>query len=233
MRIKIQNLSGHSAFVVCNEITYKFNSENFIYIETDNSNLDLYVKMTAPSNVHINLLDLFFQMLSGSGTVTMVNCDYNFTLNTAENCEVVLKENRLSPKEQYMYSSFCAVSETADISNESYVITALEKIKKKHRLIHTCLLSAIPIEITLIVFALIFMDSILSMLIPIVLLILLFTIPSLRQLKVFKNRVHAQYVNDILIKNNKILRSSKTISDEGEKSRFDNIIEKVMKKMFK
>lgn len=233
MRIKIVNESNQSAFVIFNSAEYTFDRSNILYIETEDTFADIIVKKSTPSSVHINILDLLLGMLIGNGSVTSVNCDYSFRIECDDNCQIILKENRLSPKEQFVYSSFCAVSDSAEISDENYSVNNYKKIRRKHTFIHLFLLSALPLEVLLVLFFLIFTDNYLTMVVPVLLIFLLFTVPSLKQLKVFKYRVNNEYANQILTEQCTVLRSSDSSSAIPNESKFDNFIVRILNKMFK
>ena len=181
------------------------------------------------SSVHMDWLQIILlQMLFGSTTLTKIYTNYSFVINDTSIETIKLDYNDWSPREQIDISSCYA---HANVSDESYSLPQLEKIRKKHKSLHLFVSNALPIGIAVLVLCF-FTDPPYLFLLLFALWLIVFEIPSLKEIKRFKELMVPSYLNEKLCEYANSRRTEKaTLTDNTSKT--STFKEKIIGKMFK
>ncbi len=231
MRVKItaeRVLFKRNLSVVYKNQEYFFNGSDFVFIDVDGSDRRIYVKNNSKSGVCINFLDLILELLTGDGTITTVCADYSFEILSNDNCEISLIENKYNNKHNIYFESYCAMSQTAELGNDCFYCNDLDKLNKKSRRMSLYLMSGLPLYILLAVLLLILKPE--QLIIPLIAVLLLFTIPSIRQRRRVKKCVTKENISLKLLGNVNGFRTDKNYDDKL-KTKSDRFIEKFIGKM--
>ena len=180
------------------------------------------------SSVHINWLDIFFQMFGGDSTITKLYCDYSFQVKDSSVPFIKLKDNYWHPREQL--SIHACYADDGSVINESYSIPHLDRIKKKHRNLHLYVTSLLPVGIILL-FCMLFFEPLFSAL-GFILWFFFFPFLSIKEIKRFKEATKPDYVNNELCRYAVERRTGDRMFGD-DTSKTGKFVEKVLGKMFK
>lgn len=181
------------------------------------------------SSVHMDWLQIILlQMLFGSTTLTKIYTNYSFVINDTSIETIKLDYNDWSPREQIDIKSCYA---HANVSDESYSLPQLEKIRKKHKSLHLFVSNALPIGIAVLVLCF-FTDPPYLFLLLFALWLIVFEIPSLKEIKRFKELMVPSYLNEKLCEYAN-RRRTEAITFTDDTSKTGKFMEKVIKKMFR
>ena len=181
------------------------------------------------SFVHMDWLQIILlQMLLGSTTLTKIYTNYSFVINDISIETIKLNYNDWSPRDQISINSCYA---TTNVDEEVYSLPELERVRKKHKRLHLFISNALPLGITLL--ALCFLsDPPYLFLLLFMLWLIVFEIPSLKEIKRFKELMKSSYLNAKLCEYANSRRCEKiTFTDDMSKT--GRFMEKVIGKMFK
>ena len=181
------------------------------------------------SSVHMDWIQIILlQMLFGSTTLTKIYTNYSFVINDTSIDEIKLNYNDWSPREQIDIKSCYAQT---NVSDESYSLPQLENVRKKHKILHLFVSNALPIGITVLILCF-FTDPPYLFLLLFALWLIIFEIPSLKEIKRFKELMVPSYLNEKLCEYANSRRREKiTFTDDTSKT--GRFMEKVIGKMFK
>ncbi len=237
MNITISNTTAYNYDVFSNGQYYgAIGLKNTICISTNSERADITLVSKGKGSSHIQFLAVIFGFFVGDSTTTKIFCDYSFSVyNTGnENVNVVLKYNDWSPREQLDFNTVYAVSENAQIADYSYVMKDYERIAKKHKRLHLFVTSFILPELLLLALCFIFRQEVVILIsaIFILLFLLAFTIPSLKEISRFKEATVEPYVNEKLIQYAISRRTGKGKVNE-DTSATGKVVNSIMNKLFK
>lgn len=222
--MKLYNDTKYNYRAIINDIEYDLRKGTNIEVE-DKENTKVLLMCQGKSSVHINILDLLLGVFFGDSTVTMLYADYYF--ETEKSDSITIKCNDWNEREQF---SVYACYADAGVTKESYEITNLEKIKKKHTLLHLFVTSLFPVGIILLLLC-----FILSPPYPFILLFaiwfFIFGLPSLKEIKRFKKETTNEYINQMLCERAVMRRNNENYDADTSKS--SKFINGILKKMFK
>lgn len=181
------------------------------------------------SSVHMDWLQIILlQMLFGSTTLTMLYTNYSFVINDSSVDKITLGCNDWSPREQISIKACYADS---NVSNEAYSLPQLDKVRKKHKLLHSFVSNALPIGI-IELFLCFFTDPPYLFIVLLAFWLIMFEIPSLKEIKRFKSLMNIGYLNEKLCEY-AISRRNENITFTEDTSKTGRIMKKVIGKMFK
>lgn len=181
------------------------------------------------SSVHMDWIQIILlQMLFGSTTLTKIYTNYSFVINDTSIETIKLDYNDWSPREQIDIKSCYA---HANVSDESYSLPQLEKIRKKHKSLHLFVSNALPIGIAVLVLCF-FTDPPYLFLLLFALWLIVFEIPSLKEIKRFKELMVPSYLNEKLCEYANS-RRTEAITFTEDTSKTGKYIKKIIGKMFR
>lgn len=181
------------------------------------------------SSVHMDWIQIILlQMLFGSTTLTKIYTNYSFVINDTSIETIKLDYNDWSPREQIDIKSCYA---HANVSDESYSLPQLEKIRKKHKSLHLFVSNALPIGIAVLVLCF-FTDPPYLFLLLFALWLIVFEIPSLKEIKRFKELMKPSYLNEKLCEYAN-RRRTEAITFTEDTSKTGKYIKKIIGKMFR
>lgn len=222
----LKNESYNNYIAIVNGVGYKLNKKSSIRINATKGT-NITIKSTKKDSVHLNILAIILGVFMGDDTVTFINTDYHFSVENDCDCITIL-ENKWDPRSPLGINACYADS---NVTNESYSMPNIKKTKRKHKFIHLFILSLLPIQLILI--ALCFLtDPPYLWIIIFILLFLVYTLPSFKEIKRFKNITKADNVNNKLCEYaNK--RRNNDLSYDEDTSKTGKIFSKILDKMFK
>lgn len=231
MRVKLNAKDvffKRSLSVVYKNQEYFFNDNDYIFIDIDEDCRRIYIKNNSKSNVSLNYLDLLLVLLAGDGTITTVCADYSFEILSNDNCEILLIENKFNNKHNIYFESYCAKSQTAELGNDCFICRDLDRLNKKSKRLSFFLMSGLPLYVILAFLLLILKPE--QLIIPLLVMFLLFTIPSIRQRRRIKKSAVKEKINAKLLENVNGYRTDENYGDKL-KTKSEKLIEKIFSKM--
>lgn len=191
-------------------------------------NMYITLKSQNCSTIHLNWIDMILGLFSGDCTVTILRPDYKFKIDDNSSETITIKDNNWNVKEQLSYNACYA---DGNISDEEYIISDMEKIRKKHKNFHLFLTSLFPVG--LISLILCFVTSYFEIFaIIFAAWLLIFGIPSVKETIKFKQLTKTDRMNQKLCAFAVERRNGSPYPDVDE-SKSGKLINKIIKKMFK
>lgn len=232
MRVKFikDKMLFRNISVVYKNKEYTFDGNDYVFVDIDDDDRRVFIKNMTKSSVFVNIIDLMFHMLAGDGTITTACCSYAFDIVGNDNCEITIAENKYSTKYEIYFESICALSQTAELKNDTFIPNDLDRLNKKHRRIHALFMSGIPLYTVLALLLVILEPD--QIILPAIIVFLIFTIPSLVKRRRYKKLVTADTISRFLLENTLALRADGNPS-EKQQTNMDRIISNIVKKMFK
>lgn len=226
MKLQNSTLYNYRATIDNKEYELKGNSS----IEFDCAqNTKVELTNLNKSSVHMDWIQIILlQMLFGSTTLTKIYTNYSFVINDTSVDTINLEYNNWSPREQIDISSCYA---HANVSDESYSLPQLEKIRKKHKSLHLFVSNALPLGIAVLVLCF-FTDPPYLFLLLFALWLIVFEIPSLKEIKRFKELMKPSYLNEKLCEYAN-RRRTEAITFTEDTSKTGKYIKKIIGKMFR
>lgn len=222
----LKNDDCYNYVAIVNGAEYCLNKKSSINIELE-SDFDIIIKRTDKDYVHLNFLDIILGVFFGDSTITKINTEYHFSVD--KDCDLVtIKDNSWTPREQLTINACYADSA---VVNESYTMPNIEKVRKKHRRLHLFVTSLFPVYFVLI-FLCFITQPITLWIIALVLLFLVFGMPSVKEIKRFKKATAPDYVNNKLCEYADERRRKGADYNE-DTSKTGKLINKALGKMFK
>nr|MDD5837654.1 hypothetical protein [Eubacteriales bacterium] len=181
------------------------------------------------SSVHMDWIQIILlQMLFGSTTLTKIYTNYSFVINDTSVDTINLEYNNWSPREQIDIKSCYAHTNVGD---ELYSLPQLDKVKNKHKRLHLFVSNAFPIGILTLVLCF-FTDPAYLFLLLFALWLIVFEIPSLKEIKRFKELMKPSYLNEKLCEYAN-RRRTEAITFTEDTSKTGKYIKKIIGKMFR
>lgn len=226
--MKLQNSTLYNYCAIIDGREYELKGRTTIEFDcTENTKVEL-INLNK-SSVHMDWLQIILlQMLFGSTTLTKIYTNYSFVINDTSIETIKLDYNDWSPREQINIKSCYA---HANVSQESYSLPELKKVRKKHKLLHLFVSNALPVGIAALVMCF-FTDPPYLFIILFAIWLLVFEIPSLKEIKRFKQLMKPSYLNEKLCEYANSRRAEKFTFTENT-SKTSRFMEKVIGKMFK
>lgn len=226
--MKLNNSTSYNYRAIIDNREYELKGKSSIEFDcTQNTKIEL--KCLNKSSVHMDWLEIILMhMLLGSTTLTNIYTDYSFVIDDMSIEAITLGCNNWQPREQIRINS-CYASE--NVSDESYSLPQLEMVRKKHKRLHLFVSNALPIGIATLVLCF-FTDPPYLFLLLFALWLIVFEIPSLKEIKRFKQLMDPNYLNEKLCEY-AISRRTEAITFTEDTSKTGKLIEKVIGKMFK
>lgn len=160
------------------------------------------------NKLFVDIIDLFCGTFKPKGSCSYVNCNCNFVLSSENNvCKLGVFDLKESYNKQLVFKSVFVEGDGALLKDINYELTDINKIQKKHGILHFFVLSLLPLLIVNF-YALISYCEI-SDILTFLLLLLFFAIPSFREIREFRNNCKSSTANSTLIKSCK-QRASRT-----------------------
>lgn len=226
--MKLHNKTLYNYKAVINGREFDFKKDATIELEnTETTRVQL--KCLEKSSVHLDWLSIIFlHYFFGSTTLTNIYADYSFEIENDINETVEIKYNDWCPREQINIKSCFA---NADVINEEYTLPQLDRVKKKHLLLHLFVSSAPLLGIACLVLAFLTDPPVLFIVLFFVWL-LIFELPSLKEIKRFKQVMKPDYLNEKMCEYAVKSRAQGVIFKE-DTSKTEKFMNKIMGKMFK
>lgn len=226
--MKLYNSTLYNYRAIIDGCEYELKGRTAIEFDcTQNTKVEL-INLNKAS-VHMDWIEIIcFQMFLGSTTLSKIYTNYSFVINDTSIDTIKLDYNDWSPREQINIKSCYA---QANVSQESYSLPELEKVRKKHKLLHLFVSNALPVGIAALVMCF-FTDPPYLFIILFALWSLVFEIPSLKEIKRFKELMKPSYLNEKLCEYANSRRTEKfTITENTSKT--GKFMGKIIGKMFK
>lgn len=226
--MKLNNSTSYNYRAIIDNKEYELKGKTSIEFDcTQNTRIEL--KCLNKSSVHMDWLEIILlQMLFGSTTLTTIYTDYYFVINDTSIESITLGCNNWSPREQIKINSCYA---NAEVSDELYSLPQLDMVRKKHKRLHLFVSNALPIGIATLVLCF-FTDPPYLFLLLFALWLIVFEIPSLKEIKRFKELMNPNYLNEKLCEYANS-RRTETITFTEDTSKTGKLIEKIIGKMFR
>lgn len=226
--MKLNNSTLYNYCAIIDGREYELKGRTTIEFDcTENTKVEL-INLNK-SSVHMDWLQIILlQMLFGSTTLTKIYTNYSFVINDTSIETIKLDYNDWSPREQIDIKSCYA---HANVSDESYSLPQLEKIRKKHKSLHLFVSNALPIGIAVLVLCF-FTDPPYLFLLLFALWLIVFEIPSLKEIKRFKELMKPSYLNEKLCEYAN-RRRTEAITFTDDTSKTGKYIKKIIGKMFR
>lgn len=119
----------------------------------------------------------------------------------------------------------------SNIYDEKYTLPSLEKVRKKHKTFHSLISNALPIGLILLILSIASKSHVLFIVLFAIWL-LAFELPSLKEMKRFKDTVKPDYINEKMCEYASERRRNGIAFCE-DTSKTAKLVDKVFSKMFK
>lgn len=221
--MELYNSTVYDYTVLVNGAKYELKGLSSIFFNcTENTKVQL--KSKEKNSVNIDWLDIILlKMIFGTSTLTNIYPDYSFVIENPDIEKLTLKYNDWNPDGNVFLKSCCT---SIAMKNEEYKIENIEELRKKHRVRHILITSAIPLDIVLLIIGY-FTDSPYLFIFLFLLFLILFTIPSFKEIHRFKKLLNADYFNKKLIETGIQRRA------DGFAVKNNPLTNKIVKKLFK
>lgn len=226
--MRLHNNTIYNYRAVINGREYDFKKDALIEFEYL-GNIKIELVCSEKCSVHLDWISIIcLQMLFGSSTITNLYTDYSFVIENDLPQTIEIKYNDWSPRDQINIKSCYA---DADVTTEEYTFPQLSKVKKKHKFFHLFISNALPLGIACLILCF-FTDPPILFIILFLVWLLMFEIPSLKELKRFKQIINSDYINKKLCEYADKSRAQGVVFKE-DTSKTGKIVEKIIGKMFK
>ena len=187
--MKLNNSTLYNYRAIIDNKEYELKGRTTIEFDcTENTKVEL-INLNK-SSVHMDWLQIILlQMLFGSTTLTKIYTNYSFVINDTSIETIKLEYNDWSPREQIDIKSCYA---KVNVCEELYTLPQLDKVRKKHKRLHLFVSNALPIGIATLVMCFITDPPYLFVLL-FALWLIVFEIPSLKEIKRFKELMVPSY----------------------------------------
>lgn len=228
MKIKVTNNSVMNICIEFNGNAHELTKGQYVFLYTEDSYAKINAISRGESSVSINLLDIFTGLFLGSSTYTIINCNYTFTVEGENDCEVILENNFVAKSigSECNFESVCANTIGCTLADECYYAEDLKKFKKKNTRLQLFVFSGLPIYILLALLCLILKDW--FYMVVSVIIFAICTVPSIIRIFKFKRKLKNETISNSLTENAKLLRE---YNFDGLKAIYDK--SKILKKMFR
>lgn len=225
--MELSNQTSHNYRAYINDVEYDLAGNKSIFFDF-NGETKIKLISTDKPYVHLNWFDIILlQMFFGSTTLTRMNADYSFIVDNDVQ-KITLDYNDWHVREQ-IYIDTCYAKE--NVVNESYTLSNFNKVKKKHKNLHLLVSSAWPIGVAILIASFLTEPPYWFIILFLVWLVV-FAIPSLKEIKRFNQVVKPEFVNDKLCEYASQRRVDPLVFTE-DTSKTGKIIGKILDKMFK
>lgn len=225
--MELYNSTKYRYRAVVNGRSFNLNACSSIFFDCPMDTKIELIALDKPS-VHIDWLEvIIFHMFFGSSTSTKIYTDYSFVIDDLNVEKITLANNDWTVRLQITVN---APYIKEHVSNERYSLSEFDRIKKKHRNLHLFVSSAWPLGVAMIamcfaaepptLFALLFL-----------LWLLIFAVPSLKEVKRFNEVMQNGFINDNLCEYARKRRTGEFLfaDDTSKTGRF---VTKVLRKLF-
>ncbi|MGN0535113.1 MAG: hypothetical protein ACI4IR_03830 [Eubacterium sp.] len=226
--MKLHNKTLYNYKAVINGREFDFKKDATIELEhTKNTRIQL--KCLEKSSVHLDWLSIIFlHYFFGSTTLTNIYTDYSFEIENDINETIEIKYNDWCPREQINIKSCFA---DADVINEEYTLPQLDRVKKKHLLLHLFVSSAPLLGIACLV--LVFLTDPPALFIVLFFIwLLMFEIPGHKEIKRFKQVMKPEYLNEKMCEY-AVKSRAQGVTFKEDTSKTGKFMNKIIGKMFK
>ncbi|MBR3802848.1 MAG: hypothetical protein IKK37_05295 [Clostridia bacterium] len=201
MNVNITNRTSYNQIrFIINNKEYTLNKDESISVSVSDNNLIVKVLVIEKNKVLINwLFALIDGFVSEESVINSLVCNASFYIPASTtDCSVTFKDLQHRDDDNgYIYDSVYIDCNNAEITNLSYELTDTVKAHKKSLFCYIALVSGMPINIILLILMLIFKD--IGFIFAGVLILLFFTIPSLKKAYKTKKYYSTEYANDVLV----------------------------------
>lgn len=226
--MRLHNSTSYSYLAIIDGREYELKGRTTIEFDCA-QNTKVELRSLNKSSVHMDWIEILcFQMFLGSTTLTKIHTDYSFVINDTSIDTIKINNNDWSPREQVNIKSCYA---DTNVSEEIYSLPQLDRVRKKHKMLHLFISNAFPLGIAALVMCF-FTDPPYLFIILFAIWLLIFEIPSLKEIKRFKQLMKPSYLNEKLCEYANSRRAEKFTFTENT-SKTSRFMEKVIGKMFK
>lgn len=226
MKLKNRTIYNYDALINGNK--YRLKSGDVITFECE-AGTNVQLICTNKSYVHLDWLDiLILGMFIGSTTITGIYANYSFDIIDPNEEIIELDYNDWCIRSTININSVYAMQ---NVSNEQFSLPTLKKTRKKHKLLHMFVSNALPVGITDFILCF-FYDPPYLFIILLILWLLLFELPSLKERKRFRQIMDGDELCKKLDEYAKERRIKPFVFGE-DTSKTGKIFEKILDKMFK
>lgn len=226
--MELYNSTKYKYRAIVNGRSFNLNGRSSIFFDCPIGTKVELLALDKPS-VHIDWLEvLIFHWFFGSSTVTKIYTDYSFVVDNP--CiEKINLDNNDWPVRLQITVKAPYIKEP--VSNEKYLLSEFDKIKKKHRNLHLFVSSAWPLGAAALAMCFI-ADPPYLFIFLFLLWILVFAVPSLKEIKRFNEVMQNGFINDKLCEYAAKRRTGDFLSTD-DTSRTGRFVTKMLKKLFK
>ncbi len=225
--MELYNSTKYKYRVIVNGESFNLNECSSIFFDCPIGTKIELIALDKPS-VHIDWLEvLIFHWFFGSSTTTKIYTDYSFVVDEPNVGKITLDNNDWAVRLQITVK---APYIKEHVSNERYSLSEFDKIKKKHRNLHLFVSSAWPLGAAMSAMCFIADPPYLFILL-FLLWILLFAVPSLKEIKRFNEVMQDGFINDNLCEYARKRRAGEFLFTD-DTSKTGRFITKMLKKMF-
>lgn len=234
MNLTIKNRTSYQLDILINSNTYKLkNGNDVLSVEVPNENVEILLKNNKKSFVHLNFLDILLGLFFGDSTYAVLYYDYRFSVKEQNEGDVQIEIlcNDLILRPQLALKSCYAKSKSAVIEDIDYFAPSLDKIKRKHKMLH--LFAASLLLVGLALFVLLFLVSppfFIFFLIAIWLFI--YAVPSFKEIRKFKKDTNPECASRNLKESAQKSRNAED-SEYETSSKTGKLFVNIINKMFK
>lgn len=226
--MELYNSTLYNYQAIINGVSYDLKSRSSIFFDCEN-NASVELKCLNKSFVHIDWISIItMHMLFGSSTITGIYANYSFVIKDAGVDKIKLSYNDWSLRDQIEIKACYADS---NIYDEKYTLPSLEKVRKKHKMFHSLISNALPIGLILLILSITSKSHVLFIALFAIWL-LAFELPSLKEMKRFKDTVKPDYINKKMCEYASERRHNGIAFCE-DTSKTAKLVDKVFSKMFK